>query len=161
VLPNWAVLPADAGALVYGTITVAVVLDAEYARNETYLETVGAVLIAMALYWLAHSYAEFTARRLQRGHPLTIGALAETMLHELAILTAAALPLVALLISWGAGATLGDAVSAGIWTSAGMIVLIELIVGVRAKLSGRELVAQAVMGTVLGLLVVVLRIILH
>ena len=144
MLPNWAVLPADAGALVYGTITVAVVLDAEYARNETYLETVGAVLIAMALYWLAHSYAEFTARRLQRGHPLTIGALAET-----------------LLISWGAGATLGDAVSAGIWTSAGMIVLIELIVGVRAKLSGRELVAQAVMGTVLGLLVVVLRIILH
>lgn len=153
--------PADVSPLVFGTITVAVVLDAEYARNETYPETVGAVLIAMALYWLAHSYAEFTARRLHRGHPFAIGALAETMLHELSILTAAALPLVALLIAWAAGATLADAVSAGIWTAVAMIVLIELIVGVRAKLSGRELLGHAVLGTVLGLLVIALRIILH
>jgi hypothetical protein len=136
-------------------------LDAEYSRNDTYLETVGAVLIAMALYWLAHSYAEFTARRLHRGHPFTMRALAETMAHELAILTAAALPLAALLIVWAAGATLRDAVNAGIWTSAGMIVLIELIVGVRAKLSGLELLAQVVLGTVLGALVIVLRIVLH
>jgi hypothetical protein len=151
----------DAGGLVLGTMSVGVLLDAEYARNETYLETVGAVLIALLLYWLAHSYAKFTAQRLQRSESLTITGLAEAMAHELPILAGAAVPLLVLLISWAAGATLATAVTAGTWTAAGIIFLIEVIAGMRARLSGSDLIAQALMGAALGLLVILVRIVLH
>ena len=54
-------MPSNVGGLVYGTITVAALLAAERAQRETYPETVGAVLIAIALLWVAHAYAEYTA----------------------------------------------------------------------------------------------------
>jgi hypothetical protein len=42
-----------------------------------------------------------------------------------------------------------------------MILGIETVTGIRAKLTGRELAAQVGLGTVLGLLVITLRFILH
>jgi len=66
-----------------------------------------------------------------------------------------------LLIFWSGGAHLSTAVSAAIWTSAAMIVIIELVIGVRAQLSGRDLVLQTAFGALLGLLVLALRVVLH
>jgi hypothetical protein len=56
---------ANPGAVVYGTVTVGAVLATESAQRETYASTLEGVLVALVLYWLAHSYAEFTpvARR--------------------------------------------------------------------------------------------------
>lgn len=48
---------------IYGTVAVGSVLAVESAQRESYLETVGAVLIALVLYWLAHSYGESASRR--------------------------------------------------------------------------------------------------
>jgi len=58
-------VPANPAGLIYGTIAVAALLAAESARRETYVETVGAVLITLLLYWLAHSYAGFTGERVR------------------------------------------------------------------------------------------------
>jgi hypothetical protein len=149
-----------AGA-VYGTIAVAALLAAESARRETYLATVAAVVITLALYWLAHSYAEFTGERLRTGERLTRAGLSRMMARELTILIGAAVPLVVLLISWVGGASLTTAVNAAIWTSAAMIAIIEVILGLRSRLPGRELAAQTVLGALLGLLVVALRVVLH
>ena len=147
--------------LIYGTITVGALLAAESAQSETYLETVGAVVIALAIYWLARSYAEFTAQRLTRAEPLTLAALGRTMLHELSILIGAAIPLLTLLVWWATGASLGAAVTAAIWASAAVTALIELVAALRAKLTGVELVAQAALGVVLGLLVIAMKLVLH
>jgi hypothetical protein len=147
--------------LIYGTITVGALLAAESANSETYLETVGAVVIALAIYWLARSYAEFTARRLQQAEPLAIAALGRTMLHELSILLGAAIPLLTLLVWWATGAQLGSAVTAALWASAAVTALIELAAGLRAKLTGLELLAQTAVGMILGLLVIALKLVLH
>ena len=50
---------------------MAALLAAESARQETYPRTVGAVAITLILYWLAHSYSEFTGERLERGEPFS------------------------------------------------------------------------------------------
>jgi hypothetical protein len=149
-----------AGA-VYGTIAVAALLAAESARQETYPETVAAVVITLALYWLAHSYAEFTGERLRTGDRLTLAGLSRKMARELTILIGAAVPLLVLLISWVGGASLSTAVNAAIWTSAAMIAIIELIIGLRSDLAGRELGAHVGLGVLLGLAVVALRVVLH
>ena len=69
--------------------------------------------------------------------------------------------LVALLICWAAGASLSTAVNAGVYTSAGIIVLVEVWAAIRAELSGRELVAQISFGAFFGLLVVIMNVVLR
>ena len=50
-----------------------------------------------------------------------------------------------------AGASLGHAVTAGIWTAAATIAGIEITAAVRAGAEGLELIAQAAIGVMLGL----------
>jgi hypothetical protein len=154
-------MPSNVDGVIYGTITVGALLAAESAQRETYAETVVAGIIALLLYWLAHSYAQFTAWRLAEGEPSTLGALARTMARELSILIGAGIPLVPLLISWAADASLSSAVTAAIWTSAAMILLVEVVAGIRAEQSGRDLVGQTVLGALLGFLVIALKLVLH
>lgn len=149
------------GGTVYGTITVGALLAAERAQHETYLESVAAVAVAMLLYWLAHAYASLTAGRLETGERLTVDALWRELRHELTILAGAAVPLVVLLVGWIAGAELAHAVTAGIWTAAAMVLAIEVLAGIKAELTGRELIAQAAVGVALGCLVIVVHLLLH
>ncbi len=152
---------SDLSAAIYGLMTVGALLAAESAGSETYAETVGAVAITMLVYWLAHSYAEFASHRLKDREPARFAELARIMGNQVPILFGAAIPLVALLIFWAANASLSTAVTAAVWTSAGTVVAIEILAGVRAKQSGRELLFQALFGALLGLLIIVLRLVLH
>jgi hypothetical protein len=151
----------NAGGLVYGTILVATLLSAESARQETYAKTVGAVAITLLAYWLTIAYSEFAGERLERGERFEYGGFARTAVHELTFLYGAAVPLVVLLVCWAAGAALTTAVSAAIWFAAAAIVAIEVVIGIRTELTGRELIRQTVVGAVLGLLVVAVRVLLH
>ena len=154
-------MAANPAGAVYGTIAVAALLAAESARRETYPKTVAAVVLTLLLYWLAHSYAESTGHRLQSAEKLTLAGLARTMASELSILIGASVPLLAVLIWWAAGAHLTSAVSAALWTAAVVVMVTEVVVGLRARLSGRELVIQTGLGALLGLLVIALRVLLH
>ncbi len=154
-------MSASPGGLVYGTLAVGALLAAESARRETFAKTVLAVAITLMLYWLAHSYAEFTGERLQKGEAFSFADLVRTAAQELSVLFGAAVPLLVLLVAWAAGTSLTTAVTAAIWTSAVMIVIIEVVIGLRAQLSGRDLVRQTAFGAVLGVLVMVLRVVLH
>jgi hypothetical protein len=150
--------PGDA---VYGAIAVGALLAAETPRQETYAKTIAAVVITLLLYWLAHSYADLAGERLQSGGRLTARGLLATMLRELPILIGAAIPLVTLLLCWIAGTGLSAAVFAAVWTSAGIILAIELAAGLRGHLRGRQLFSQALVGAFLGSLIILLRGVLH
>ena len=149
------------GAIVYGTIAVGVLLAAESVKRETYAETIGAVAIAILLYWLSHAYSDFTEYRLKHNQRLTLDGLARTLAHELRIVVGAAIPLLALLICWVAGVGLASAVTAAIWTAAATIVAVEVAAGVRAELSPAALAAQVAVGTMFGLLVIAIKLLLH
>ncbi len=73
----------------------------------------------------------------------------------------ATVPLLVLLGCWAFGTRLSTAVSAAIWTAVAAIVAVELVIGIRAELQGRDLVRQTLFGAVLGLLVIALRVVLH
>jgi len=147
--------------LVYGVIAVGAMLAAESAGRETYPKTVAAVVVTLVLYWLAHSYAEVAGERLREGGRLTARRLFVTMLNETPILLGAVLPLIAVLICWWADVNLSDAEAAAVWTAAGLVLALELTAGLRARLSGLELLLQALTGAMLGLLIILLRALLH
>ncbi|MGH2893615.1 MAG: hypothetical protein ACRDPM_10175 [Solirubrobacteraceae bacterium] len=154
-------MPDNAAGLVYGTILVATLLSAESALQETYARSVLGVLIALATYWLALTYARFTGERLEQSSHATVGGLVSAAVHELTVLYGAAVPLIALIAFWIAGASLTTAVIAAVYFADAAIIGGEILIGVRAGLTGRALVGQAAIGAVLGVLVLALRLLLH
>ena len=115
----------------------------------------------MVLYWLAHSYAEYTGERLSDSEHFTFGAYISSARRELSVLYGAAVPLLALLVCWAVGAELSTGVAIGVWSSAIVIVAIELVAGLRAQLSVADLAKQTAFGALLGVLVLLLRVVLH
>ncbi len=154
-------MPTNPGGLVYGTILVATLLAAEPPRRETYVRTVGAVCVALIVYWLAASYAKFTGERVRDEQPFKPAGFLRAAVDELAVIYGALGPLLAVLICWAAGVQLNTAVTVAVWTAVAIIIATEVGIGIRADLTGRQLVVQTGLGVLLGLLVVAVRVLLH
>ena len=73
----------------------------------------------------------------------------------------AALPLLALLLAWAAGAPLHSAVTAALWTTIASLVVFELFAGVRSRATPRELALDACVGAAMGVGILLLKIVLH
>jgi hypothetical protein len=147
--------------VIYGIITMGALLAAEGARAETYLEAIGSAAIALVLYWLAHAYASLLGSRLASHGHLTVDSLVRAFLKDWAIVRGASLPLLALLVSWAAGARLQTAVNLAVWTSVACLVAFEVLAGIKAKATFRELTIEACVGAAMGLAVLGMRILLH
>jgi hypothetical protein len=146
---------------VYGIIVIGALLAAESARHETYLDTIASTLIAAALYWFAHSYASVLGARLERHERLSTGTLVRELAHNWAIMRGAALPLLALTLAWTAGAALGTAVTAALWSAIASLVAFELFAGIRSHASSSELMLDVSVGAAMGVAILILKIILH
>jgi hypothetical protein len=147
--------------LVYGTVAVGAVLAAESTRRDTFPDTIGATVLILCLYWMAHTYAAVTGDRLRTRETLSAPGLWRSFLHEATILKGAALPVVVLLVLWATPVTLDTAVTAALWTSAVLLALIESVAAFRSHLSASETVAQVLMGSLLGAGVLLVRVLLH
>ncbi len=147
----------NAAGVVYGVITVGALMAAEIGRHESYVDKVASALVATLLYWLAHAYADLLGRRLATGERLTAGTLARALAHDWAIVRGAALPLLALVIAWIAGASQEGGVTAALRTAVVTVVAFELIAGVRAKSTAGELVLKAAVGVTMGLAILALK----
>jgi hypothetical protein len=154
-------LPENPGGLVYGTILVAALLSAESVKVETYWETLAGVALTELIYWLALSYSEFTGHRAADGRPFTFSGFRYWAKHEFAVSEGALVPVLVLVGCWIAGVSLHNGIRFAIWASAAVIVLAELVIGIRSNQHGRELAISAGLGVVFGLLVISLRLILH
>lgn len=156
-------MPADENpsGVVYGIIVVGALLAAESARTETYVDTVVSTAIATALYWLAHTYSNVIGSRLELQQRLTARMLLGALARDFAIVRGAAVPLVALIVAWLAGAPLGAGVTAALWCCIAGLVAFEVLAGVRARASARELMLEAAVGATMGLAVLLLKVVMH
>jgi hypothetical protein len=149
------------GGLVYGTLMVGAVMDAESFKGETFAETIGGIVITMVLIWLAHGYSQITDERVKTGTHLTRKLVVSKLEHELAILTGAAVPLVAVVVGELSGASLSTSLTAGVWAAALTIVVLEVVAAVEARLSIGEALLQTSVGIVLGLGILGLKLVYH
>ena|SRR5581483_5604862 len=147
--------------LVYGALIAGALLDAESVASASYGETVAGVLAALALVWLAHSYADYVGARLAQRRKLQVKELTHALYGGLSVLIGAAVPVLTLLICWAARASLDTAVTISIYDSAAILLVIELVAGIRAHLTGMALLFQTLVGVVLGALIIALKLILH
>ncbi len=147
--------------VVYGILVIGALLAAESGQHESYLDTIASAAVATALYWFAHAYAELLGHRLETHERLELGALARALGRDWAMVRGATVPLAVLAIACAAGAAQQTAVTAALWSSAASLVAFELIAGVRARASARELALEGCAGAAMGLAILALKIILH
>jgi len=158
---GWIEPEANPSGVVYGTITVGALLAAEASRQETFPRLVGAVVLALVLYWMAHAYSVAAGERFERVTPWSARRIASILGHEAALLRGAAAPLVALLIAWAAGADLSTAAGAALWTAAAGLVLLGLVSGLHNRLPAASLLRETLIGAIFGGAVLALRVVLH
>jgi hypothetical protein len=158
---DWLLPGENPSAAVYGAIVIGALLAAESGQHETYLDTIGSAAVATALYWLAHAYASVLGHRLDSHEPLTAGVLARALTHDWALVRGAAVPLLALLLAWIAGASQQTAVTVALWSAAACLIAFELIAGLRSHATRGELVLQIGVGVTMGVAILGLKVILH
>lgn len=151
----------NAAGVVYGIIVIGALLAAESDRHDTYVDTVSSTVIAAALYWLAHAYAGVLGSRLTLGRRLSVPALARALADDWAIMLGAAVPLLALVLCWAVGATLNAAVTAALWSAIASLIAFELLAGARSRATPRELALDLAVGSIMGLAILALKIVLH
>ncbi|HTZ85285.1 MAG TPA: hypothetical protein VMB05_01325 [Solirubrobacteraceae bacterium] len=147
----------NAAGVVYGVITIGALMAAESGRHESYLDLFASALVATLLYWLAHSYADLLGRRLATGESLTIRALGRALVHDWAIVRGAAIPLLALVIAWVAGASRESGVTAALRTAVVTVVVFEVVAGLRAKSTPAELLLKAGVGVTMGIAILAVK----
>jgi hypothetical protein len=154
-------LPTNPGGLVYGTILSATLISAEYAKAERYAGALGGIVIAEVIYWLALSYSEFAGERAKTGDPFEFKGFWRSAKHELAVVLSGVPPFMVIVVCWIAGATLTTALTIGVYTAAGMIVLAEVVIGISTEQTGRALIIDTLVGTLFGIVVVAVKVFLH
>jgi len=158
---RWLLSGRNPAGAVYGTVTVGALLAAESGLRDTYPETVGSLLLAVVLYWFAHSYADLLGLRLSRSSQLTGSELWHMFVQDWAIVRGAAAPLLTVIVAWIVGAQQSTAVTAGVWMAVASLIVFELAAALRSKASGPEIVLQVGAGVALGIGILALRALLH
>lgn len=154
-------MPSNPGGLVYGTILIATLMGAEAVKTETYVQTLVGLALAEIAYWLAFSYAEFTGERTAEAEPFTLKRFWVHARHELSVMLGGVLPMLVLIGCWIAGVSVYDGLTIAIYTAALMIVAAEFVIGIRSGHTGRQLLANVLIGVLFGLLVISIKVVLH
>lgn len=145
----------------YGVILVGALVAAESGSHDGYFDKVGSTLLALGIYWLAHSYSTVLGRRLEFQHKLTLAGLGHAMEHDWGIVRGGAIPLLTLPICWVFGATQTTAVNVAVWAAIVSLIVFELIAGIRAKSTPRELMLESSVGIAMGLAILALKTLAH
>jgi hypothetical protein len=160
-LTRWIERGDNPSAVAYGTLAIGLLIAAEDPAVETYPKLVEGTIVAIVLYWFAHSYAHILGQRFTTRRPISGHDIVNSFTRESALVWGATTPLLALLASWLIGAKLETAVTAALWTAALTLFIFEVIAGIRAGLSHMALAGNAIIGAGLGAALFAIKIILH
>ena len=147
--------------VVYGVILVGALVAAESGSHDGYFDKAGSTLLALAIYWLAHSYSTVLGRRIEHQQRLTIAGLSEAMEHDWGIVRGGAIPLIAVVCCWAFGASQETAVNVAIWAAVASLIAFELLAGLRARSKPRELAFEVGIGIAAGLAILALKTLAH
>ena len=147
--------------MIYGVVVIGALLAAESGHHESYADAIISALIAAAIYWLAHAYANALGWRVATRQRLTAGVLSRELVRDWAIVRGAAIPLLALVLAGATGATLETAVNVAVGATVASLIVFELIAGIGSQATGRELVLDVCVGAAMGAAIIALKALLH
>ncbi len=148
-------------ASIYGLVAIAALLAAESGRYESYPDTVLSAALAACIYWLLHAYSHILGSRISARERLSLGHLRRALARDRALLSGAAIPVAALLLSWAGGASQATAVAIALWSAVVSLIALEIAAGLRANASPGELALDTAIGLTMGLGLIAMRALLQ
>lgn len=158
---RWVAFGGRPERVVYGVILVGALIAAESGSHDGYFDKAGSTLLAVAIYWLAHSYSTVLGRRLEHRQKLTLAGLGRAMEHDWGIVRGGAIPLIALVCCWALSASQETAVNVAVWTAVASLIAFELLAGIRARSTPRELALEGCVGVAMGVAILALKTLAH
>jgi hypothetical protein len=144
---------------IYGVIVCAAMLVSSHAER-AWQEAL-AVLVTLAIYWLAERYARIMAERIHAGHRPTW----QTVRHQLTsgweIVTASTLPLLVLVLMRLAGVRLETAEFAALGCTTVLLCVAGWRMGAAGRLSTAERLLSTVTAGCFGAAMILLKTLLH
>jgi hypothetical protein len=142
---------------IYGIIVSSAVLVTAHAETAYKLDII--VVVTLIIYWLAERYARIIAERIHEGHRPRWHAVREQLTSGWEIMSASLVPLLVLLLARAAGAGMNLAILLALVTSTLLLGLAGWRMG--ARLHPAERVVSTLVASAFGVVMVVLKILLH
>ncbi|UWP85684.1 hypothetical protein [Dactylosporangium fulvum] len=144
---------------IYGVIVSAAVMASSHAGSATAL--VVAVAVTLIVYWSAERYARLVAERIHEGHRPAWRQVGQQLTTGWEIVTASALPVAVLVVLRLMGIDLYVAVIWALVCSTLLLCLAGWDVGRRGQLTGPERLASAAATGMFGVVMILLKVVLH
>lgn len=141
---------------IYGTIVTGGVLASAGDRLPA-PELALSVLITLFVYWVAEEYAEVLGEQLPGGRTPTWRYIRSVLAATWPMVSASALPLLALMLAWLAGASSTDAANVGLIGAVAELMIYSWSAGRTAHLRGSQQAAVTCAAAALGLLMITLK----
>jgi hypothetical protein len=145
---------------IYGVIVGTAVM-ASVERGDTVGRLAVAVLVTLLVYWAAERYAHVMARRISLGRKHTRAELRRALSHGWELVTASFLPLLVLLGTHLLGADLSGSVLSALVCGTVLLGLSGWRVGREAHLGLVQRLLSAAFAGAIGIVMIVLKTILH
>jgi hypothetical protein len=147
---------------IYGAIITAAIFAAVGSQVPTPALAVS-VVVTLLVYWIAEEYAEVLGEQATGGHLPTWASIRVMLATTWPMVTASYLPLLALLVARGAGASAFAAANAGLGVAIVLLTFHGWSAGRASQLHGWPLAAATAIAAALGLIMVLLKdlILLH
>ncbi|GIF12902.1 hypothetical protein [Actinoplanes teichomyceticus] len=144
---------------VYGIIVGAAVLVA--GHGESVRDVVVAVLVTLLVYWAAERYARIVAERIHQGRRPARHVIREQLTAGWEIVTASGLPLLVLILVRLSGARLITAEIVSLACSTLLLAVAGWRIGANGRLSTGERVQCTVVAGMFGVVLIILKTLLH
>ncbi len=144
---------------IYGVIVSAAVMAASHADSAAAVTV--AVLVTLVIYWGAERYSRLVAERIHEGHRPNWRQVRLQLTAGWEIVTASALPLAVLMILRLLGVDLDLAVIWALACSTLLLCLAGWEIGRHGQLTGFERLASAAVAGAFGVMLILLKTVLH
>jgi hypothetical protein len=141
---------------IYGVIVTAAILDAAGGKLPTDTLVVS-VVATLVVYWLTHEYAALLGGQAAAGAIPSWGYIRAALADTWPMVSAAYLPLLALVLTRVAGVSAFGAANAGLIVAVVVLMVQAWLAGRAAQLRGRQLLLVTSVAAALGLAMIVLK----
>jgi len=141
---------------IYGTIITAAIFAAAGAHLPTVPLAVS-VVVTLLVYWVAEEYAELLGEQVEGGCLPTWPHIRAALAATWPMVTASYLPLLALVLTSVAGASISAAANCGLAVAVVLLVIHAWSAGRASHLRGRQLLVITSVAALLGIMMVLLK----
>lgn len=151
----------NAPDLLYGAIVAGSVLAVSSAHAEDSAHVAAATALVTAIYWLAHVYVEAIGGRFRDNDLPMHRRIGQAMHHSLELLVGALPPILVFLGARFLGADVQTAAQIALWITVAMLLVAGAGAAYLAGVRGWALVVESLIAGSFGLLVILLKYLLH